>query len=1459
MAGSNVRTWNHLAIGIAVALTVVFAGMPSTPRAIGQESPPPEEPIEVPDLRSATSLTFLEPDGSYTARMYSGAINYQDATGSWLPIDNTLVPSSEPGYAFENAANSFKAFLPSDLGATPVKVATADHWVTFKLVGGTGTPYITEQTATTATYATALPGVSLSYETANETLKEGLVLQGPGSPAAFTFSGQSSPGLMARGIGTGVVYHDLLQEHEVGGGVEFYDFHDPNGVVFSIAPPFAVDAAGAVTGAEDISMTFNWDHSEFVLTVAVDPVWLADPSRQWPVTVDPTIGMNRNLDCHLASDTPASSQCGRSDLQAGYTGAHKRRILLSFDLSPLPPLPTVLKADLGLWVTAGSGSTPYRVHRVTKAWTNAATWNTTNGSTTWGTPGGDFSSTVSAERTVPAINEHRRWFPTGLVRDWVNGKHTNNGFLLKQATEATNNVVTFVSKENSGACPDPTNLATCKWPFLEVNYVRRLGELPSYRFWDFDLTDRMQARVNVATGNLVVRASDFAVPGTGLNLVVDRYYNGYEDRNVTKEDSGWRFTIPGNIRLTVFPSDGSVRYEGISGYKVPFIKKSDGSFESPPGIDAKLTLTGSNYALKFNKSEETYNFDSTGRWTSHVDRNNNTISFSYPSSTQIRITDTQNRITDVTTTAGGLITSIRDSGGRNYSYAYDAGHNLTTYTDPALGVTRFAYDSDKRLIQITTAGGSRTKFTYTASADKRVASVIQVLSGETGPTTTFAQDFPNSKTVVTDPRGKQTTYQWDKEARVTKVTDARGNIRSNTFNPNGNVLTATDAIQQGTLLSYNPQNDLTQVGIPTGATSGWTYANVAHPSSPSSSQDAQGNFLDYGYDGPGNLTSVTNRATGDRFSYSYNPNGTLGRITDAKLNVTNFFYDPAGNLTSIDYPGPLGTVSFAYTTTISRLSSMTDGKNQTSNYIYDALDRLTRITFQDGSQVNYFYDGNGNLTSRTDATGTTGFTYDPLNRMTRKDLPGGSFVTFGWDAAGNLLSLADSGGTVSYGYDNVNNVASLTEPGSHQTTFAYDANDNRISTVYPNGVKMGMARDNSGRVCKIASTRGTLPSPFTCASSAPSPLTSFSYTYAQGTTDRALRQTMTDHVTNDTTTYAYDTWNRLTTANRSATGAVDFQYAYDPVGNMTSKTISGTTTAMAYNAANELTSSGSTPFTYDGNGNLTGSPTTGLSFSYNAKNQTTSITPAGGSAIAFSYADATQRERTGKGSIAYVNHFLGIGNEQSGTQTNYRWSDFFTDSFALASQQVGSNRYYYLFDGLGSVVGVTDSSGNLVNTYAYEPYGKIRSSTGTLANPWRFAGAYFDTETSLYKMGARYYDANLARWTQPDPNRGSLSDPPSLNIYPYAANDPVNATDPEGDIVPWVAAVAFFTAATLVAPLIAGLAGSIKEKTGRSAAERRKGRALRERAAPYYDWSIQSKSGPHHWGRPDVRPPWIRR
>ena len=138
-----------------------------------------------------------------------------------------------------------------------------------------------------------------------------------------------------------------------------------------------------------------------------------------------------------------------------------------------------------------------------------------------------------------------------------------------------------------------------------------------------------------------------------------------------------------------------------------------------------------------------------------------------------------------------------------------------------------------------------------------------------------------------------------------------------------------------------------------------------------------------------------------------------------------------------------------------------------------------------------------------------------------------------------------------------------------------------------------------------------------------------------GNQDTSLRKTMTDAAGN-VTTYTYDVLNRLLEAQaKNSGGAVisDYQYAYDGASNRTSQTVNGSTTSFMYNAANQLTAAGGTTFTYDANGNETGS-SAGLALSYNAKDQTSSLTPPGGSALAQSYTGATQIQRVTEASTS---------------------------------------------------------------------------------------------------------------------------------------------------------------------------------------------------------------------------------
>ncbi len=95
-------------------------------------------------------------------------------------------------------------------------------------------------------------------------------------------------------------------------------------------------------------------------------------------------------------------------------------------------------------------------------------------------------------------------------------------------------------------------------------------------------------------------------------------------------------------------------------------------------------------------------------------------------------------------------------------------------------------------------------------------------------------------------------------------------------------------------------------------------------------------------------------------------------------------------------------------------------------------------------------------------------------------------------------------------------------------------------------------------------------------------------------------------------------------------------------------------------------------------------------------------------------------------------------------------------------------------------MGMTNSTGALVATYGYDPFGNIGGGTvqSGLINPWGYAGGYTDKITGLIKFGIRYYDTHIGRWTQATPIGGSLQEATKANPYVYAADDPINEVDP---------------------------------------------------------------------------------
>ncbi|WP_055073990.1 RHS repeat-associated core domain-containing protein [Pseudanabaena sp. 'Roaring Creek'] len=116
----------------------------------------------------------------------------------------------------------------------------------------------------------------------------------------------------------------------------------------------------------------------------------------------------------------------------------------------------------------------------------------------------------------------------------------------------------------------------------------------------------------------------------------------------------------------------------------------------------------------------------------------------------------------------------------------------------------------------------------------------------------------------------------------------------------------------------------------------------------------------------------------------------------------------------------------------------------------------------------------------------------------------------------------------------------------------------------------------------------------------------------------------------------------------------------------------------------------------------------------------------------------------------------------------------------LIAQDRNGTKSFYVYDGLGSTRALTDATGNVTDTYNYDAYGNLSSSTGTTVNSYLYAGEQFDKNLGDYYLRDRYYSTDIGRFTQRDRFDGDMMNPLSLNRYGYTHGNPVNGTDPSG-------------------------------------------------------------------------------
>lgn len=958
------------------------------------------------------------------------------------------------------------------------------------------------------------------------------------------------------------------------------------------------------------------------------------------------------------------------------------------------------------------------------------------------------------------------------------------------------------------------------------------GDQPWFSYDTFGLNDRLSAKVNLGTGNLVVSAVDLNVPVVGGTRSLARTYNSLaKDASSALFGYGWRFGEAPDRRLEIL-YDGSARYWSPSGSAAVFgngvPNGTPWTLSSPPGLDATLVRNADGtYTLTFHASQEKLTFRSDGLLTADADRYGNTIASAYAPNWPTSITGTAgstpgNTVNIAYAGPGGKVSTLTqtaDSVTRTVGYTYDAAGNLWKVTDARGGVTTFGYDGAHRMTSITGPGVGQVAQVTTIGYDgaNRVTSFTRAIPGDTTAVTGYNYATAGH-TKVTDPDNHPAVdHTVDSLGRVTATTDPKNPSSPSlvTYGPyNTNNKVQSERSGSGGTTTYdwsaNSGESLKTVTDPTGAMTISNFGNTTETLkwAPDWVQDALGNKTAIGYNGTvPDPRTVQNVSSTDWAMNLYNTDGTVSsstspnNITTDLLNLsgqdltksTRYSYFPTHQLQTVTPPSgtSLGAQSFTYDGA-GRLKTATSGKGVVTTFTYDNLDRITNQVFTGGTPstppISTGYDANGNMTSRTDASGSTTWFYDAANRLRTKTLPGGAVLGYTYDPAGNMLTSTDAGGTTLYRYNKVNELDQITEPAPSGRTsvFAYDA-DHRLTDTWA-ATNSGIAYDASGNnviaptgfamhIRRTYDTAGNLTNIRTTAASSDanaSRLADISYAYEVPTgssctgvaagTKTNERQRSTDELTGKTTDYCNDSAGRLTQAITS--GGPTYTYGYDKNGNR----VTDAAGTHFFNAGDQLTDPGTT---YDADGNLTASSAF-PNLAYNDINQTTAITPAGQASVPFSYAGGGQAERTSAGTTSAQNGLLGVQAETTAGAT----TSYVRGPGGMLVERTPGGDFYYYFDGRGSVIGLVDPAGNQRASYTYDPYGANSSATGINGvlppNPWRWEGGHVDS-TGLYHFGARYYEPSLGRFLSVDPVKGA-----SATDYDYANADPVNFDDLDG-------------------------------------------------------------------------------
>jgi RHS repeat-associated protein len=310
-------------------------------------------------------------------------------------------------------------------------------------------------------------------------------------------------------------------------------------------------------------------------------------------------------------------------------------------------------------------------------------------------------------------------------------------------------------------------------------------------------------------------------------------------------------------------------------------------------------------------------------------------------------------------------------------------------------------------------------------------------------------------------------------------------------------------------------------------------------------------------------------------------------VVDKRGFMTYFYRNADGKVTGVHQwvDGVEQVTSYAYDA-LGRLTRIVDALGSETRIVYDALGRRVRLEDPNAGTYEYYYDGEGRLIAQTAPDDqTTAFQYNRAGDLIRKEFPDGAVTKFTYgepgqrNAAGRIVRIEDAAGVVKIKYDARGNVVERRRKvlgRTYVTGYAYDSLGRVRRTTYPDGFTVFYDYDSGGNLARV--TDGD------------------SRVVAVQTGYNAAGQVGEIGFGNNVRSrFLYDEllrMNSIDTFSAAGDRLQDFQYAYDPEGNIQSITDAafGASQTFEYDSVGRLVRArgpyGEELYEYDAIGNL---------------------------------------------------------------------------------------------------------------------------------------------------------------------------------------------------------------------------------------------------------------------------------